>query len=92
MLPLFESGVPLLLERLRQLPDRDSITIAYPDEGAWKRFHYQFKSEGYPEVRGGKYRGGWEPACMRLRVVRSPHLIVVASVSGACQASILMHG
>ena len=27
------------------------ITIAYPDEGAWKRFHFQFKSEGYPEVR-----------------------------------------
>lgn len=51
MLPLFESGIPLLLARLRQLPDRDTVTIAYPDEGAWKRFHYQFKTEGYPEVR-----------------------------------------
>ncbi len=58
MLPLFESGVPLLLERLRQLPDRDLITIAYPDEGAWKRFHYQFKSEGYPEVGIGGGLGG----------------------------------
>ncbi|PNW78505.1 hypothetical protein CHLRE_09g394550v5 [Chlamydomonas reinhardtii] len=58
VLPLFESGVPLLLERLRQLPDRDSITIAYPDEGAWKRFHYQFKSEGYPEVICTKVRDG----------------------------------
>jgi hypothetical protein len=28
------------------------ITIAYPDEGAWKRFHYQFKKEGFPEVGG----------------------------------------
>ncbi|GLC36175.1 ribose phosphate diphosphokinase subunit prs4 [Pleodorina starrii] len=58
VLPLFESGVPLLLERLRQLPDKESITIAYPDEGAWKRFHYQFKSEGYPEVICTKVRDG----------------------------------
>lgn len=49
MLPLFESGIPLLRERLRQLPDSNNITIAYPDEGAWKRFHYQFGD--YPEVR-----------------------------------------
>jgi hypothetical protein len=51
VLPLFESGIPLLLERLRALPDHEHVTIAYPDEGAWKRFHYQFKDEGYPEVR-----------------------------------------
>jgi len=38
-------------ERLKQLPDASNITIAYPDEGAWKRFHYQFGD--YPEV------GGW---------------------------------
>lgn len=49
MLPLFESGIPLLRERLQRLPDRDNITIAYPDEGAWKRFHYQFGD--YPEAR-----------------------------------------
>ena len=64
VLPLFESGIPLLRERLRQLPDADNITIAYPDEGAWKRFHYQFGD--YPEVRaaalpvcvgGGAHRG-----------------------------------
>lgn len=48
VLPLFESGIPLLRERLRQLPDASNITIAYPDEGAWKRFHYQFGD--YPEV------------------------------------------
>ena len=48
MLPLFESGVPLLKERLAALPNPDNVTIAYPDEGAWKRFHYQFGD--YPEV------------------------------------------
>ena len=48
VLPLFESGIPLVRERLQALPDADNITIAYPDEGAWKRFHYQFGD--YPEV------------------------------------------
>jgi len=48
VLPFFESGIPLLKERLRQLPDRNNITIAYPDEGAWKRFHNQFYD--FPEV------------------------------------------
>ena len=42
---------------MRQLPDADNITIAYPDEGAWKRFHYQFGD--YPEVRLGVGGGGW---------------------------------
>lgn len=58
VLPLFESGVPLLLERLARLPDKDNITIAYPDEGAWKRFHYQFKKEGFPEIICTKVRDG----------------------------------
>ena len=48
VLPLFESGIPLVRERLKRLKDADNITIAYPDEGAWKRFHYQFGD--YPEV------------------------------------------
>ena len=42
VLPLFLSGVPLLQARLRQLPDAELVTIAYPDEGAWKRFHKMF--------------------------------------------------
>ena len=48
VLPLFESGIPLLRERLKRLPDADNIIIAYPDEGAWKRFKYQFGD--YQEV------------------------------------------
>lgn len=48
VLPLFESGIPLARKKLRSLPDADNITIAYPDEGSWKRFHYQFGD--YPEV------------------------------------------
>ncbi|MQM18890.1 hypothetical protein Taro_051890, partial [Colocasia esculenta] len=43
VLPCFESGVPLLLNRLQQLPDSDNISIAFPDDGAWKRFHKQLQ-------------------------------------------------
>lgn len=57
MLPLFESGIPLLRQRLQQLPDAGNITIAYPDEGAWKRFHYHFGD--YPEVGGHGAQVEW---------------------------------
>ncbi|GFR52528.1 hypothetical protein Agub_g15101 [Astrephomene gubernaculifera] len=78
VLPLFESGVPLLLERLRQLPDRDLVTIAYPDEGAWKRFHYQFKGEGYQEVICTKVRDG-SKRIVRLKEgePRGRHVVIV---------------
>ncbi|KAK4787152.1 hypothetical protein SAY86_010985 [Trapa natans] len=39
VLPLFETGIPLLLHRLHQLPDFDKVVVAFPDDGAWKRFH-----------------------------------------------------
>lgn len=56
MLPLFESGIPLLLDRLECLDDKANVTIAYPDEGAWKRFHFQFQN--YPEIICTKVRDG----------------------------------
>ena len=56
VLPLFESGVPLLLKKLQELDDFDNVTIAYPDEGAWKRFHYLLKA--FPEVICTKVRDG----------------------------------
>ena len=56
ILPCFESGIPLLLNRLTQCEDADNIVIAYPDEGAWKRFHGFFK--GMEEVVCTKVRQG----------------------------------
>ena len=56
VLPLFESGVPLLLKQLRSL--HETVAIAYPDEGAWKRFHHQFS--GLPEIICTKVRDGNE--------------------------------
>ncbi|KAG4205996.1 hypothetical protein ERO13_A04G136500v2 [Gossypium hirsutum] len=43
ILPCFESGIPLLKNRLQKLPDSDKISIAFPDDGAWKRFHKQLQ-------------------------------------------------
>ncbi|KAK3264459.1 hypothetical protein CYMTET_26804 [Cymbomonas tetramitiformis] len=59
VLPFFQTGIPLLKRRLLDLEDAHNITIAYPDEGAWKRFHNMFI--GYPE-RGDDHisRRSWE--------------------------------
>ncbi|KAF9596150.1 hypothetical protein IFM89_007468 [Coptis chinensis] len=43
VLPCFETGIPLLKQRLHQLPDADNISIAFPDDGAWKRFYKQLQ-------------------------------------------------
>ncbi|CAN4087315.1 unnamed protein product [Withania somnifera] len=48
VLPLFETGIPLLKRRLQQLPKSEKIVIAFPDDGAWKRFHKQLVH--YPSV------------------------------------------
>ena len=76
VLPLFESGIPLLRARLASLPDRESVTIAYPDEGAWKRFHYQFGD--YPEVICTKVRDG-DKRIVRLKegAPRGRHVVIV---------------
>eukprot|EP00250_Pteridium_aquilinum_P033909 c6627_g1_i1 orf=65-1066(+) len=50
VLPCFESGIPLLKHRLHQLVDSTNITIAFPDEGAWKRFHNHLQH--FPTVLG----------------------------------------
>jgi len=55
--PLFCSGIPLLMRELRTLADGREVTIAYPDEGAWKRFHWQFAG-AFPEVICTKVRDG----------------------------------
>lgn len=58
ILPCFESGIPLLLERLKQLDDAKNVVIAYPDEGAYKRFHSFFAAAGYESVVCTKVREG----------------------------------
>lgn len=56
VLPLFETGIPLLKQRLHQLPDADKIVVAFPDDGAWKRFHKLL--DHFPMVVCAKVREG----------------------------------
>ncbi|KAJ6313422.1 hypothetical protein OIU77_014847 [Salix suchowensis] len=56
ILPCFESGIPLLKNRLQELPDSDNIAIAFPDDGAWKRFHKQLQH--FPTIICAKVREG----------------------------------
>ncbi|KAJ6938914.1 ribose-phosphate pyrophosphokinase 4 [Populus alba x Populus x berolinensis] len=70
VLPLFVTGIPLLKQRLHQLPESDKvrsttmliisvkyglvsdhcdIVVAFPDDGAWKRFHKLL--DHFPMVR-----------------------------------------
>ena len=43
---------------MKTLEQRHLITIAFPDEGAFKRFHNAFKEKGYPEIICTKVRDG----------------------------------
>ena len=40
-----ETAIPLLQQKLSSLPDAGSISIAFPDDGAYKRFHMYFDSD-----------------------------------------------
>jgi len=57
VLPCFLSGIPLLLAKLRSLEDADNVVIAYPDEGAWKRFRRLFGGS-WDEIVCTKVRDG----------------------------------
>jgi len=57
VVPCLETAIPLLKERLKRLPPGEAdIVIAYPDEGARKRFYKLFR--GYPEIICTKVREG----------------------------------
>ncbi|KAF3789566.1 Ribose-phosphate pyrophosphokinase 3, partial [Nymphaea thermarum] len=97
VLPCFESGIPLLKQRLQQLPDSDNITIAFPDDGSWKRFHKQLQH--FPVVICTKVREG-DKRFVRLKEgdPRDRHVVIVDDLvqSGGtlieCQKMLAAHG
>ncbi|KAH9708687.1 Ribose-phosphate pyrophosphokinase 3 [Citrus sinensis] len=76
ILPCFESAIPLLLNRLQQLPDSDNISIAFPDDGAWKRFHKQLQH--FPMIVCNKVRDG-NQRIVRIKEgdPRGRHIVIV---------------
>ncbi|GAA0145093.1 nucleotide kinase [Lithospermum erythrorhizon] len=97
ILPCFESGIPLLLNRLQQLPDSDNIAIAFPDDGAWKRFHKQLQH--FPTIVCAKVREG-DHRIVRIKEgdPKGRHVVIVDDLvqSGGtlieCQKVLAKHG
>lgn len=97
VLPCFETGIPLLKQRLQQLPDSDNIVVAFPDDGAWKRFHKQL--DHFPTVVCAKVREG-DKRIVRLKEGNPAgcHVVIVDDLvqSGGtlieCQKVLAAHG
>nr|XP_043626386.1 ribose-phosphate pyrophosphokinase 4-like [Erigeron canadensis] len=97
VLPCFESGIPLLKSRLQQLPDSDNISIAFPDDGAWKRFHKQLQH--FPMIICAKVREG-DQRIVRIKEgdPQGRHVVIVDDLvqSGGtlieCQKMLAKHG
>ncbi|CAK7332591.1 unnamed protein product [Dovyalis caffra] len=97
ILPCFESGIPLLKNRLQELPDSDKIAIAFPDDGAWKRFHNQLQH--FPMIICAKVREG-DQRIVRIKEgdPRGRHVVIVDDLvqSGGtlieCQKILANHG
>ncbi|KAI8021002.1 hypothetical protein LOK49_LG03G00252 [Camellia lanceoleosa] len=97
VLPCFESGIPMLKNRLQELPDSDNISIAFPDDGAWKRFHKQLQH--FPMIVCAKVREG-DQRIVRLKEgdPRGRHVVIVDDLvqSGGtlieCQKVLAKHG
>ncbi|GMH20742.1 hypothetical protein Nepgr_022584 [Nepenthes gracilis] len=97
ILPCFESGIPLLKKRLQLLPDSDNISIAFPDDGAWKRFHKQLQH--FQMIICAKVREG-DQRIVRLKEgdPKGRHVVIVDDLvqSGGtlieCQKLLAAHG
>ncbi|XP_031499885.1 ribose-phosphate pyrophosphokinase 4 isoform X2 [Nymphaea colorata] len=97
VLPCFESGIPLLKQRLHLLPDSENIVVAFPDDGAWKRFYKQLQH--FPMVICTKVREG-DKRIVRLKEGNPAgcHVVIVDDLvqSGGtlieCQKVLAAHG
>lgn len=97
VLPLFETGIPLLKQRLHQLPKSEKIVVAFPDDGAWKRFHKLL--DHFPMVVCTKVREG-DKRIVRLKEGNPTgcHVVIVDDLvqSGGtlieCQKVLAAHG
>ncbi|KAL1191123.1 Ribose-phosphate pyrophosphokinase 4 [Cardamine amara subsp. amara] len=97
VLPLFETGIPLLTKRFQQLPETEKVIVAFPDDGAWKRFHKLL--DQYPTVVCTKVREG-DKRIVRLKEGNPAgcHVVIVDDLvqSGGtlieCQKVLAAHG
>jgi ribose-phosphate pyrophosphokinase len=94
VLPRLETAVPLLKTELK---GQEGVAIAFPDDGAWKRFGRHFRE--YPQIVCQKVRnGGTRRIRIREGEPEGKHVIIVddlAMTGGTlleAQQEILSHG
>jgi len=56
VVPILATAIPVFLHELALNHTNEQVAIAFPDEGAWKRFHNSFKD--YELIICGKVRDG----------------------------------
>ncbi|KAK4364024.1 hypothetical protein RND71_015382 [Anisodus tanguticus] len=87
-----QTGIPLLKRRLQLLPNSEKIVIAFPDDGARKRFHKQLVD--YPHLREGDKRIVWlkegNPAGCHVVIVDD--LVQSGGTLIECQKVLAAHG
>ncbi|KAK7485678.1 hypothetical protein BaRGS_00023127, partial [Batillaria attramentaria] len=45
VIPRLESAIPLLRREIESIPNKETLAYAFPDDGAYKRFHQYFPEE-----------------------------------------------
>merc|ERR1712032_1455090 len=63
ILPVLLSAMPLLMDLLKRRYSDESVVVAFPDEGAKKRFGGFFAKAGYPVLYRSKVREGDATGC-----------------------------
>ncbi len=83
VLPRLESAMRLFKLRISTLPDRDNIAIAFPDEGARKRFGREFTE--FPVIECRKSRDGAQRFVSILEGnPAGKHVIIVDDIDKTC--------
>lgn len=77
IVPVLRSAIPIFHERLHSHHADEDIAIAFPDEGACKRFHGLFHGE-YPIITCTKVRDGSERiVCIKEGEPQGRHVFIV---------------
>lgn len=94
VIPRLETAMPLLRAELDKL---ENVAVAFPDEGAWKRFHRQLDS--YPHVICQKVRDGArrtvtirEGSAAGRHVVIVDDLVQTGETLDQCRRALVRHG
>ena len=79
------SAIPLLKARLEKLPICDNISIAFPDDGAFKRFNFLLPT--WPTIICSKIRDGEK----RIVTIKDGNILTVEQNLEACRRPVVFY-